>query len=73
MSCGVHHRRGLDPTLLWLWCRLVPIALIRPLAWEHPYAMSVDPKKKKKKRQKKKMFTVGSSTETDSVALVAEG
>ena len=22
MSCGVGRRRGSDPTLLWLWCRL---------------------------------------------------
>ena len=21
VSCGVGHRRGLDPALLWLWCR----------------------------------------------------
>ena len=27
-----------DPTLLWLWCRLAAPALIRPLAWEPPYA-----------------------------------
>jgi len=38
MSCGVGHRRGLDPELLWLWRRLVATALIRPLAWEPPYA-----------------------------------
>ena len=41
MSCGVGCRRGSDPTLLWLGCRLVAIALIGPLAWKHPYAMSV--------------------------------
>ena len=23
VSCGVGRRRGLDPALLWLWCRLV--------------------------------------------------
>ena len=38
VSCGVGCRRGWDPELLWLWCRLTPIALIRPLAWELPYA-----------------------------------
>ena len=38
MSCGVGHRCGLDPELLWLWCRLPATALIRPLAWEPPYA-----------------------------------
>ena len=41
MSCGVGHRRGLDPTLLWLWCRLVATALIQPLAWEPPHAVGV--------------------------------
>ena len=40
MSCGVAHRRGLDLALLWLWCRLAAVALIRPLAWEPPYAAS---------------------------------
>ena len=39
MSCGVSCRRGLDPAWLWLWCRLVATALIRPLAWEPPYAL----------------------------------
>ena len=32
-------RHGLDPVLLWLWCRLAAIALIQPLPWEPPYAM----------------------------------
>ena len=41
--------------LLWLWRRLVATALIRPLAWEPPYAAGAAqetakrPKKKKKK------------------------
>ena len=29
-------RCRLDPALLWLWCRLAAVALIRPLAWEPP-------------------------------------
>ena len=33
VSCGVGCRRGSDPELLWLWCRPVAAALIRPLAW----------------------------------------
>ena len=41
MSYGVGHRCGLDPELLWLWCRLAAVALIRPLAWEPPYAAGV--------------------------------
>ena len=38
MSCDVGRRPGLDPELLWLWCRPAATALIRPLAWEPPYA-----------------------------------
>ena len=38
MSCGVGRRCGLDPALLWLWCRLVATAPIGPQAWELPYA-----------------------------------
>ena len=38
VSCGVGCRHGSDPVLLWLWCRLAAAALIRPLAWEFPYA-----------------------------------
>ena len=38
MSCGVGLRLGLDLALLWLWCRLVAKAPIRPLAWEPLYA-----------------------------------
>ena len=41
MSCGVGHRGGLDPELLWLWCRPAATALIRPLAWELSYAVGV--------------------------------
>jgi len=58
VSCGVGHRHGSDPTLLWLWRRLVATAPIRPLAWEPPYTAGVAlekakrPKKKKKKKKK---------------------
>ena len=38
MSCGVDHRHGLDPVLLWLWLWPTAVALIGPLAWELPYA-----------------------------------
>ena len=38
MSCGVGHRHGLDPALLWLWYRPATIALIQPLVWKPPYA-----------------------------------
>ena len=32
--------------LMLLWCRPAAVALIRPVAWEHPYATGVDLKKK---------------------------
>ena len=38
VSCGVGRRRGSDPALLWLWCRLAAAAPIQPVAWEFPYA-----------------------------------
>ena len=57
MSCGAGHRHGLDPKLLWLWCRPAATAPTRPLAWEPPYAtgtaqeMAKRPKKEKKRNQ----------------------
>ena len=56
MRCDVGLRYGSDLVLLWLWCRLEAIALIRPLAWEHPYASGAALQKKKKKKKKKKIF-----------------
>ena len=41
VNCGVGYRRGLDPMLLWLWCRPMATAPILPLAWELPYAKGV--------------------------------
>ena len=35
--------------MLWLRCRLATVALIRPLAWELPYAMGAGLKIGKKK------------------------
>ena len=52
MSCGVGHRHGLDPVLPWLWYRLAGVALIRPPAWEPPYAMGVALKSKTKQNPK---------------------
>ena len=50
MSYSVGHRRDLDPALLWLWWRPAAVALIRPLAWELPYATGAALKKEKKKK-----------------------
>ena len=54
MSCGVGRRRRSDPLLLWLWCRPVATAPIRPLAWEPPYATEAALEKAKKERKKEK-------------------
>ena len=54
MSCGVVRRRGLDPTLLWLWRRPVPTAPIRPLAWEPPYAVGAPQEMAKRPKKKKR-------------------
>ena len=50
-SCGVGHRHGSDPALLWLWHRPADVALIRPLARELPYASGAALKKAKKKKK----------------------
>ena len=49
MSCGVDCRHDSDLVLLWLWLWQAAVALIRPLAWEAPYASGVALKSKKKK------------------------
>ena len=60
MSCGASRRCGLDPVLLWLWCRPAATAPIGPLTWEPPYAEGEalkgqkDQKKKKKKKDREK-------------------
>ena len=58
VSCGVGCRRGSNRVLLWLSCRQVATALIRPLAWEPPYttgaALEKAERPKKEKKEKKK-------------------
>ena len=51
MSCGVVCRRGLDPTLLWLWRRPAAVAPNRPLAWEPPCAKGAALKKTKDQKK----------------------
>ena len=50
VSCGVGRRCSSDPMLLCLWLRLAAAALIRPLAWEPPYAAGAKGQKTKKKK-----------------------
>ena len=59
VSCGVGCRHGLDPALLWLWCRLAATAPIGPLALEPPYATRAA--QEKAKRQKKKSSRHGTA------------
>ena len=49
MSYGVGHRLGLDPALLWLWCRPTAMALIQPEVWEL-HMPQVQPYKAKKEK-----------------------
>ena len=58
VGCGVGHRCGLDPTLLWLWCRPAAVALIWPPAWEPPCALGAALKKDKRQKTKKKNQTI---------------
>ena len=54
MSYGVGHKCGSNPVLLWLWYKPAAVALMRPLAWESPYAAGAALKSKKRKKKKKK-------------------
>ena len=45
---------GLDPTLLWLWCRLAAVASIRSVAWELPYAAGAALKKQEQKKKRER-------------------
>ena len=54
MSSGVACRHGSDLPLLWLWYRLVATALIPPLTWEAPYAVSAALKRQKKKKERER-------------------
>ena len=54
MSYGVGCRHGSDPALLWLWCRPVATAPIRPLAWKPPYAAGGAQEMAKRQKDQKK-------------------
>ena len=53
VSCGVGHKQSSNPALLWLWRRLAATALIRPLAWEPPYAAGMALEKAKRPKTNK--------------------
>ena len=62
MTCGIGHKLGSDPTLLWLRCKLAAAVLIGHLNWELPYAAGAAQKRKKKERKIKESpeWTLGS-------------
>ena len=41
-----------DPALLWQWSKQAVTAMIRPLAWEPPYATGAALKRQGKKKKK---------------------
>ena len=47
-----------DPALLWLWHRPAAAALIRPQAWELPYASGTAHKRPKKKKRNYNLVSV---------------
>ena len=60
--CGRSWDPESDPESLWLWCRPVATAPIRPLAWEPPYAAEAAQEMTKKTKNKKiKGWNLGSS------------
>ena len=62
MSGGVGWSCGLDLVLLRLWRRPAATALIRPLAWELPHAVSLAPRSKTNKQKQKKKPTKQQTT-----------
>ena len=54
ISCGIGHKCGLNPVLLWLWHKPTATVPIRPLAREPPYAVGAALKKQKTNNNKKK-------------------
>ena len=52
MGYGVGCKHGLDLVLLWLWCMLAAVALIRPQAWELPYAIVAALRREKEEKNK---------------------
>ena len=59
MSCGVGCRHGSNLVLLWLWRRLAATVLIRPLAWEPPYAAGAAQEMAKRQKDQKKKKNLG--------------
>ena len=54
VSCDVGCRQSSDLALLWPWCRPEAMALIRPQAWEPPYATGAALQRQKDQTNKQK-------------------
>ena len=64
----VGRRCGLDPMLLWLWCRPSSCTLIWPLAWELPYTTGTALKRLKKKKNPPAVAQVTAEVQVQSLA-----
>ena len=51
LCCGIGHRCGSDPALLWLWCRPEATAPMRPPSLGTSICRGCGPKKTKKKKK----------------------
>ena len=69
MSCGVGHRCSSDLALLWLWHRPAATVLIRPLAWEFPYAADAALKRQKTNKKGKKQMKLFLSSLLSNIVL----
>ena len=67
MSYGVGCRHGLDPAVLWRWCRPTATAPIGPPAWEPPHAVGVALGKAKRQKKKKKKEEVVNTANTQNI------
>ena len=65
-SHGVGHRLGSDLALLWVWCRPLATALIKPLAWELPQATGAA--LEKAERQKTKQNKTNKQTKPEGLS-----
>ena len=51
MSCDIGRRRGQDPALLWLWCRLAAVSSDSTTSLGTSTCHGCGPKKQKKKKK----------------------
>ena len=69
VNCGVGHRHGSDPALLWLCCRMAVPAPVQPLAWDPPYASGAALKKTKNSVREKNHAVIFVKAQQDRLDL----